>query len=51
VRDDKITFGAYLHFVKDFCLISGIQAGRFKTATDIIDSLSLTTYMGKHILN
>ena len=43
VRDDKITFGAYLLFVKDFCLISGIQAGRFKTDTDIIDSISLNT--------
>jgi len=41
VRDDKITFGAYLLIVKDFCLISGIQAGRFKTSTDIIDSISL----------
>lgn len=43
VRDDKITFGAYLLFVKDFCLISGIQAGRFKTPTDIIDSVSLNS--------
>jgi len=33
VRDDKITFGAYLLFVKDFCLISGVQAGRFKKRT------------------
>jgi ATP-dependent DNA helicase RecG len=43
VRDDKITFGAYLLFVKEFCLISGVQAGRFKTATDIIDSISLNS--------
>jgi ATP-dependent DNA helicase RecG len=43
VRDDKITFGAYLLFVKDFCLISGVQAGRFKTPTDIIDTISLNT--------
>jgi ATP-dependent DNA helicase RecG len=43
LRDDKLTFGAYLLFVKDFCLISGIQAGRFKTPTDIIDSISLNT--------
>ena len=41
LRDDKLTFGAYLLFVKDFCLISGVQAGRFKTPTDIIDSISL----------
>ncbi len=43
VKDDQITFGAYLLFVKDFCLISGVQAGRFKTPTDIIDSISLNT--------
>ena len=43
VRDDKITFGAYLLFVKNFCLISGVQAGRFKTSTDIIDSISLNS--------
>jgi len=36
VRDGQITFGAYLLFVQDFCLISGIQVGRFKTSTDII---------------
>ncbi len=41
VRDDKITFGAYLLFAKGFCPISGIQVGRFKTSTDIIDSISL----------
>ncbi|MCH9740756.1 MAG: putative DNA binding domain-containing protein [Epsilonproteobacteria bacterium] len=41
VRDEQITFGAYLLFVKDFCLISGVQVGRFKTPTDIIDTLSL----------
>jgi len=33
----------YLLFVKDFCPISGVQAGRFKTPTDIIDSTSLNT--------
>ena len=43
IRDDKITFGAYLLFAKDFCLISGIQAGRFKTSTDIIDTISLNS--------
>ena len=43
VRDEKITFGSYLLFVKDFCLISGVQAGRFKTSTDIIDSISLNS--------
>ena len=43
IVDDKITFGAYLLFSKDFNVISGVQAGRFKTSTDIIDSISLNT--------
>ena len=43
IVDDKITFGAYLLFSKDFNVISGVQAGRFKTPTDIIDSISLNT--------
>ena len=43
LRNDELTFGAYLLFAKDFCLISGVQAGRFKTPTDIIDSISLNT--------
>ncbi len=43
IRDDKITFGAYLLFANDYCLLSGIQAGRFKSSTDIIDSISLNT--------
>jgi len=43
IRDDKITFGAYLLFAKDYCLLSGIQAGRLKSSTDIIDSISLNT--------
>jgi len=43
LRNDQLTFGAYLLFAKDFCLISGVQAGRFKTPTDIIDSISLNS--------
>ena len=43
VVNDKITFGAYLLFSKDFNILSGVQAGRFKTSTDIIDSISLNT--------
>lgn len=42
-KEDNITFGVYLLFNEDFCSISGIQAGRFKTPTDIIDSISLNT--------
>ena len=40
-RGGKVTFGAYLLFVKDYCAISDVQIGRFKSATTIIDSLSL----------
>lgn len=43
IRNNKITFGGYLLFVKDHCLISDIQVGRFKSDTMIIDSLSLNT--------
>ena len=43
VINDKITFGAYLLFSKDFNILSGVQAGRFKTSTDIIDSISLNS--------
>ncbi|MCL2844381.1 MAG: putative DNA binding domain-containing protein [Chitinivibrionia bacterium] len=40
-RGNKITFGAYLLFAKDYCSISDVQIGRFKSDTMIIDSLSL----------
>ena len=43
IKEDKITYGGYLLFAKDFCILSGIQAGRFKTSTDIIDSISLNS--------
>ena len=43
IVNDKITYGAYLLFSKDFNILSGVQAGRFKTSTDIIDSISLNT--------
>ena len=41
LRDNKVTFGAYLLFVKDYCSISDIQIGRFKSDITIIDSVSL----------
>ena len=41
IRDNKLTFGSYLLFVKDYCLISDIQIGRFKSEITIIDSASL----------
>ena len=43
IRDNKLTFGAYLLFVKDYCLISDIQVGRFKSETKIIDSVSINS--------
>ena len=43
LRDGKMTLGAYLLFVKDFCLISDVQIGRFKSPTIIIDSVSLNS--------
>lgn len=41
LRDGKLTFGAYLLFAKDFVPISGVQTGRFKSPTKIIDSVSI----------
>src|SRR5690606_38507413 len=43
LRRGKLTFGVYLLFVKDYCLISDIQVGRFKSDITIIDSVSLNT--------
>ena len=43
IRDGKITIGAYLLFAKDHCVITDIQAGRFKSPTKIIDDITLST--------
>jgi ATP-dependent DNA helicase RecG len=43
IRDKQLTFGGFLLFVKDYCLISDVQVGRFKSETMIIDSISLNT--------
>jgi ATP-dependent DNA helicase RecG len=43
LRNNKVTFGAYLLFAKDYCAISDVQIGRFKSNITIIDSLSLNT--------
>ena len=43
IRNEKLTFGAYLLFAKEYCAISDIQIGRFKSDITIIDSLSLDT--------
>jgi ATP-dependent DNA helicase RecG len=41
MRNGCITKAAYLLFVNDFTALTGIQAGRFKSSTKIIDSVSL----------
>jgi len=43
LKENILTFGAYLLFAKDLCIISDIQIGRFKSESKIIDSLSLDT--------
>src|SRR5680860_1483616 len=41
IRDHQLTFVGYLLFVKEYCMISEVQVGRFKSPTTIIDSISL----------
>ena len=43
IRSGKLTLGGYLLFNDDYCLISDVQVGRFKSPTTIIDSVSLNT--------
>ncbi len=38
LRNGKLTFGAYLLFAKELCVVSDIQIGRFKSPTKIIDA-------------
>ncbi len=42
LRNDELTFGAYLLFAKDVCIVSDVQIGRFKSPTKIIDSLIIS---------
>ncbi len=41
LREGKLAFGAFLLFVSDYCPISDVQVGRFKSDITIIDSLSM----------
>ncbi|MDR2425280.1 MAG: putative DNA binding domain-containing protein [Prevotellaceae bacterium] len=41
IRDERLTHAAFLLFVKDFTPLTGIEAGRFKSSTKIIDSVSI----------
>ena len=43
LRDGKLTKAAYLLFVDGHTALTGIQAGRFKSSTTIIDSLTVQT--------
>lgn len=43
IRDNKVTIGAYLLFTNDYCLITDMQVGRFKSPTKIIDSTTINT--------
>jgi ATP-dependent DNA helicase RecG len=43
LREGKITNACYLLFVKEFSPLTGIQAGRFKSPTKIIDSITIST--------
>jgi ATP-dependent DNA helicase RecG len=43
LRNNKLTYGAYLLFAKEHCLTTDIQVGRFKTDVTIIDTISLNT--------
>ena len=43
IRNQQLTFGGYLLFADNYCSISDIQAGRFKSESMIIDSISLNT--------
>ncbi|NOQ93498.1 MAG: AAA family ATPase, partial [Methylophaga sp.] len=43
IKNEQLTFGAYLLFVSNISSLTGMQIGRFKTETKIIDSLSLNT--------
>jgi ATP-dependent DNA helicase RecG len=61
VRNNHLTFGGYLMFANDYCSISDVQVGRFKSPTLIIDSISLnsdlfseidqiTSFIRKHLM-
>lgn len=43
VRKGLLTFGGYLMFANDYCSISDVQVGRFKSSSIIIDSISLSS--------
>jgi len=43
IKEDKLTFGAYLLFTCNNSAITAFQIGRFKTPIDIIDNIDINT--------
>ena len=43
IKNEQRTLGAYLLFVDNISSLTGMQVGRFKTETMIVDSLNLNT--------
>ena len=43
LKDDKLTFGAYLLFTSNFSILTAFQIGRFKSDTKIIDNIDINT--------
>lgn len=43
IKDDKLTFGAYLLFTTNFSPITALQIGRFKDPITIIDNIDINT--------
>ncbi len=43
MRNGQLTFGGYLLFADDYCPVTDVQAGRFKSPVTIIDSISINS--------
>ena len=43
IKEDKLTFGAYLLFTSNNSVLTAFQIGRFKTPVDIIDNIDINT--------
>ena len=43
IRNRQLTFGGYLLFAEDYCPVTDVQAGRFKSPVTIIDSISISS--------
>ncbi|MCF6253751.1 MAG: putative DNA binding domain-containing protein [Thiomicrorhabdus sp.] len=43
IKEQQLSFGAYLLFVNNFSAITSLQIGRFKSETTIIDNIDINT--------